>query len=407
LTGGKYLPFLLEYPTVYVRYLLFLAAFFLALPAQGQDADLENLVQGYSIDRAMGDAIDSGLINGGVVFVGDSSGELFLRAYGHLSPAPDSPEIESDTIFDLASLTKVFATAPSVMKLVEEGKVGLHDPLTKWFPEFVGMDKESIEVFHLLTHTSGLADFSLSGCRTLQDVVEKEALLPVLGKPGDTFKYADINFILLGELVRRASGVALDRYALENFFVPLGMADTRFLPADDLRKRCASARSDGNCLLYGTVQDPDARVLGGVAGHAGLFGTAADLSRFCMMVLAGGEYAGTRVLTERTVRQMCSPNFSHGNGVIRGLGWDILSPFSSPRCNRFSLASFGHTGYSGCSVWIDPELDLFVGILVSRNDYRRIGDFNHLRGTISTLAADLFSRPTQRKCRENLAKDIR
>jgi CubicO group peptidase (beta-lactamase class C family) len=185
------------------------------------------------------------------------------------------------------------------------------------------------------------------------------------------------------------------------------MSDTRFSPSEELRKRCASTRIEGNCLLYGTVQDPNARALGGVAGHAGLFGTAADLSRFCKMVLGGGEFAGKRVMTDRTVRQMSSPSFTHGNAVIRGLGWDILSPYSSPRCNRFSCASFGHTGYSGCSIWIDPDLDLFVGILVSRNDYRRIGDFNHLRGTISTLAANLFSKPTQRKCRENLAKDIR
>jgi CubicO group peptidase (beta-lactamase class C family) len=398
---------LLEQPTVYLRFVLILAVLFLSLPAHGQGTDLEDLVQGYSIDQAMGGAIDSGLINGGVVFIGNSSGELFLRAYGHLSPSPDAPKIALDTVFDLASLTKVFATAPSVMKLVEEGRVGLHDPLIKWFPEFVGTDKDTIQVFHLLTHTSGLVDFSCSGCSSVQGVVEKAAHIDVRAKPGERFKYADINFILLGELVRRASGVTLDRYALESFYIPLGMADTRFIPSEDLRKRCAATRSDSNCLLYGTVQDPNARILGGVAGHAGLFSTADDLSRFCMMVLGGGEFAGKRVLAEQTVRQMSSPNFFHGNEVIRGLGWDILSHFSSPRCNRFSCASFGHTAYSGCSIWIDPDLDLFVGILVSRNDYRRIGDFNHLRATISTLAADLFSRPTQRKCRENLAKDIR
>jgi len=392
---------------VFLRLILILAALFLYLPAHGQEADLEDLVLGYSIDRAMGDAIDSGLINGGVVFIGDSSGELFLHSYGHFSPAPDSPDIELDTVFDLASLTKVLATAPSVMKLVEEGRVGLHDPLIIWFPEFIGMGKDTIQVFHLLTHTSGLVDFSFSGCTAVQGVVEKTALLDAQAKPGEKFKYADINFILLGELIRRVSGVELDRYALENFFVPLGMSDTRFSPAEDLRKRCASTRIAGDSLLYGIVQDPNARALGGVAGHAGLFGTAADLSRFCTMVLGGGEFAGKRVMTDRTVRQMSSPSFIHGNAVIRGLGWDILSPYSSPRCNRFSYASFGHTGYSGCSIWIDPGLDLFVGILVSRNDYRRIGDFNHLRGTISTLAANLFSKPTQRKCRENLAKDIR
>jgi CubicO group peptidase (beta-lactamase class C family) len=386
---------------VYVRVVLFLVALLLSHPALGQDADLEDLVRGYSIDRAMGEAIDSGLIYGGVVFVGNRSGDLLLHSYGRISPAPEAPAIHSDTIFDLASLTKVLATTPSVMKLVEEGRVGLHDPLTKWFPEFDGTDNTSIELFHLLTHTSGLADFSLSGCISLQDVVEKAAFLVPRAKPGEVFKYADINFILLGELIRRASGLTLDRYALENFFVPLGMDDTRFNPSLYLRRRCAATRSDGDCLLFGTVQDPNARILGGVAGHAGLFGTAADLSRFCRMILSGGEYAGTRVLAQNTVRQMTAPNHINGTQVIRGLGWDILSYYSSPRCSKFSISSFGHTGYSGCSLWIDPELDLFVGILVSRNDYRRIGDFNRLRGTISSLAAELFAKPTQRKCREN------
>jgi len=384
-----------------------LVVFLFTCPAHADNADLEKLLRGYAVDRTMQDAINSGLINGAVVFIGNSTGELFLNSYGRFSPAPDSPLIQTDTIFDLASLTKVLATAPSVMKLIEEGRVGLHDPLVTWFPEFSGKGKDGIQVIHLLTHTSGFVDFPVSGYRTAQEVVEKAALLDLRTKPGEQFKYVDLNFILLGELVRRASGLALDSYALENFFLPLGMTDTRFNPVDELRKRCAATRGVGDCLLFGTVQDPIARVLGGVAGHAGLFGTASDLSRFCMMMLAGGEYAGNRVMAERTVRQMVSPNFLHGTTVVRGLGWDILSYYSSPRCDKFSAASFGHTGYSGCSIWIDPELDLFVGILVSRRDYRRIADFNRLRCTISTLAADLLSKPTQRKCRENRLQDPR
>jgi CubicO group peptidase (beta-lactamase class C family) len=397
----------LEHPTVSERFLLFLTVLFLALPAHSRDLDLDTLVQGYSIDRAMENAIDSGLINGGVVFVGDSTGQFFLRPYGRLSPALDAPATEVDTVFDLASLTKILATAPSVMKLIEEGRVGLYDPLIKWFPEFAGTDKDTIQVFHLLTHTSGLGDSSLSGCTTLSTVVEKAARLDVLHKPGDRFKYADINFLLLGELVERVSGVALDRYALENFFVPLGMVDTSFIPPAELQRRCASTLIAADCLLYGTVQDHNARALGGVAGHAGLFGTAGDLSRFFQMIVGGGQYAGKRVLAEETVRQMISPNFFHGGKVVRGLGWDILSPYSSPRGDCFSFASFGHTAYSGCSIWIDPDSAVFVGILVSRRDYRRVGDLNRLRGTVSTLAAALFTMPTQRKCRENPGNDVR
>ena len=145
-----------------VRILLFLTVLFLALPADSRDLDLDSLVQGCSIDRAMENAVDSGLINGGVVFVGDSTGQLFLRPYGRISPALDAPATEVATVFDLASLTKILATAPSVMKLIEEGRVGLYDPLIKWFPEFAGTDKDTIQVFHLLTHTSGLGDSSLS-----------------------------------------------------------------------------------------------------------------------------------------------------------------------------------------------------------------------------------------------------
>jgi CubicO group peptidase (beta-lactamase class C family) len=378
-----------------------LAVLLLSLPAFGEEEGLESLVRSDVIDCAVREALESGLINGAVVFVGDSSNDLFLRAYGSLSPSPDAPLTEVDTIFDLASLTKVFATAPSVMKLVEDGRLGLYDPVAKWFPEFAGKGKDSLLIFHLLTHTSGLVDFSLSGCTTMQEVVERAAGLELRSLPGDRFKYADINFILLGELVGRVSGVPLIRYAADNFFAPLGMIDTRFNPPEEVRSRCAATRIEGDCLLYGAVQDPNARILGGAAGHAGLFGTAADLSRFCRMILRGGELDGKRLLAERTIRRMTSPNFFHDGKVVRGLGWDIASPYSSPRGKLFSCASFGHTGYSGCSVWIDPDSNLFVGILVSRRDYRKNGALNRLRGTVSTLAAALFFNPTHRKCREN------
>lgn len=391
-----------------LRYLLVLAVLLLSLPAFGQDGEeLGNPVRGDAIDCVVREAIASGLINGAVVFVGNSSDALFLHSYGSLSPSVNAPNTEADTIFDLASLTKVLATAPSVMKLVEEERVGLYDPVTKWFPEFVGKDKDNLLIFHLLTHTSGLVDFPLAEGTTMQQVVARASLLDLRARPGDRFKYADINFILLGELVGRVAGVPLDRYAAENFFAPLGMIDTRFNPPEEVRSRCAATRIEEDCLLYGAVQDPNARMLGGVAGHAGLFGTATDLSRFCRMILRGGELGGKRLLAERTVRRMASPNFFHDGKVVRGLGWDIVSPYSSPRGKLFSCASFGHTGYSGCSLWIDPDSDLFVGILVSRRDYRKNGDLNRLRGTVSTLAATLFFKPTHRKCRENSAEETR
>lgn len=405
---GSALHFLLENPKVPTCCVVVLAVFLLAVPAMALDGVPDALPEGSSaLGRVMEDAVDSGLLTGAVVLVGDGSRDLFLRSYGFLSPEPGAPKARIDTVFDLASLTKVLATAPSVMKLVESGRLGLHDPLIKWFPEFAGSDKDGIEVFHLLTHSSGLVDFSLRECGTMAEVLEKAATLPVREGAGERFKYADINFILLGELVGRVSGKQLDSFARDTFFVPLGMSSTLYNPPEELRAKCAATRIEADNFLNGTVQDPNARALGGVAGHAGLFATAADLSRFCRMVLAGGMSAGKRVLAEETVRTMIAPNFFQGGKVVRGLGWDLVSPYSSPRGSRFPCTSFGHTGYSGCSIWIDPESGLFVCILAARRDYRRTGEFRRLRGAVSDLAAAVFAKPTQRKCRENLENDNR
>jgi CubicO group peptidase (beta-lactamase class C family) len=217
--------------------------------------------------------------------------------------------------------------------------------------------------------------------------VEGCAARPLKGGIGSSFSYADINFILLGELVRRASGSALDQYALERFYIPLGMADTFFSPPPALKSRLSATVLPDGSLISGEPQDNHARQLGGVAGHAGLFSTAADLARFCRMLMNGGELNGRRVLAERTVNQMTVPRYLRGGKVVRGLGWDIASPYSSPRGHGFSEYSFGHTGYSGTSIWIDPEQDLFVVLLTARIDYRRTGEFNRLRRDLSTIAA--------------------
>lgn len=378
------------------------------IPAQAEEDPLEELVHADTIDCVMNSAISSGLIYGGVVLVGSSKEDLFVRPFGRASGDAAASPVTSDTIFDVASLTKVFATAPSVMRLADDGRLDLLDPLTKWFPEFRGTGKDDLLVLHLLTHTSGLADFALPATRPLPGGVDAVASRELKHRPGSSFRYADINFILLGELVRRASGEEVDRYASTRFYGPLHMSDTAFRPNEELRWRCAATLNGGGCFLYGTVQDPNARLLGGVAGHAGLFSTAADLSRFCRMLLRAGELDGSRVLSESAVRQMVSPFSFQGGGIVRGIGWDMVSPYASPKGNGFSGSSFGHTGYSGCSVWVDPELDLYVILLTSRRDYRRVREFNRLRGSISTLAAEHF-RPekNRRQCREKAGKEVR
>ena len=339
------------------------------------------------IDFLLEHAASQGLIAGGVVLIGTRSGTFFERAYGRMSSDPAAPPMRTDTIFDVASLTKVVATTAAIMKLAEEGKLRLVDPIALWFPEFGGEDKKELLVMHLLTHSSGIKDFPLALPDPLRKAVEEGAARPLKGGIGSSFCYADINFILLGELVRRASGSTLDRYVLERFYLPLGMADTCFTPPPAIKTRLSATVLPDGSLLTGAPQDYQARQLGGVAGHAGLFSTAADLARFCRMLMNGGELDGRRVIAERTVTQMTVPRYVQGGKVVRGLGWDIASPYSSPRGRGFSEYSFGHTGYSGTSIWIDPEQDLFVVLLTARIDFRRTGEFNRLRRDLSTIAA--------------------
>jgi CubicO group peptidase (beta-lactamase class C family) len=265
--------------------------------------------------------------------------------------------------------------------------------VVKWFPELAGKNRDDLLVMNLLTHTSGLDDFPLSPASPLQSAIAGAASQKLKGEIGSRFNYADINFILLGELVRRVSGTTLDIYAANNIFKPIGMEDTSFKPDPVKVLRCAATVGDGKTCFVGVPQDNTARQLGGVAGHAGLFSTVRDLAGFCRMVLDEGELSGRRILSQRAVRQMTAPYFSRGGQVVRGLGWDRASPYSSPRGSGFSEVSFGHTGYSGSSLWIDPDTDLFVVFLTSRLEYRKTREFSQLRSALSTIAADLFAEP--------------
>ena len=360
---------------------LFLAV---ALPALGADTA--------GIDMLVADAIGHNLIAGAVVLVGCRDKVLFEQAYGRVAGAPEARAMTLDTLFDLASLTKVIATTPAILKLAEEKRLSLLDPVVKWFPEFVGRGKDQVLVLNLLTHTSGLDDIPLSDLNPLKSAIEGAALQKLKGEVGSRFRYADLNFILLAELSRRATGTGLDLYTQASFYRPLGMADTSFNPRD--KGRCSATLVEDH-VLTGEVQDNLARQLGGVAGHAGLFSTAGDLARFCRMMLSGGTLDGKKVLAQRSVDQMTAPYFSRGGDVVRGLGWDIASPYSSPRGLGFSRSSFGHTGYSGSSIWIDPASDTFVVLLTARLDYKNVHDFSRFRSELSTLASFIFAVPPQ------------
>ncbi|MHB8058089.1 MAG: serine hydrolase domain-containing protein [Desulfuromonadaceae bacterium] len=342
-----------------------------------------------AIDMLMDLAISNNLIAGGVVVIGNHAGILSSSARGRLSGRPDAPQLDQQTIFDIASLTKVVATTPAVMKLIDGGHITLLDTLGHWFPEFKDSKHKNVNIINLMTHTSGLTDFEISADQAMKAAIDRAAAENSRLEPGNSFKYADINFILLGELVYRVSGKPLDIYCREELFMPLQTPETMFLPTVNLADRIAPTLG----IESGTVQDRNARRLGSVAGHAGLFSSAQDLARFARLMLDRGTLDGRKILSERAVKLMTSPFISRNGTVARGLGWDIDSPYSAPKGRLFSEASFGHTGYSGSSIWIDPKQDLFVIMLTNRLDYRNVRQFNQLRSDISTIAVAEFRKP--------------
>ena len=372
------------------------AAVMIGLPsvARGGSDTLGDAGRESVLEFMLQQAISQGLISGAVVVVGDHRGIIYEQAVGVSGFNADAPPLTTSAVFDVASLTKVFATTPAIVKLMDEGKLSLLDPVSRWFAEFDGSE---ITILSLLTHTSGLQDVGLDRVMPMQSAIERAALQAGRVEVGSRFRYADINFILLGELVRRVTGQSLDHYTRQAFFEPLGMQTAGFLPP---RNSFYAPTLASGTTLSGVVQDENARMLGGVAGHAGLFSSVHDLARFAGMLLSGGQLNGTRVLSARAVEQMTAPYFYRNGQVIRGLGWDRVSPFSAPKGTIFSEFSYGHTGYSGTSVWIDPDANLYVLLLTTRLDYQRLRTFNKLRSDISTLAAALFAGQHRRIGRE-------
>ena len=342
------------------------------------------------LDRAVEQAIQEGRIPGAVLLIGHKGQIVHRKAYGKRALAPTPEAMTVDTIFDLASLTKVLATTPSLMKLFEAGKFRLNDRVTQYLPEFMG-GKSQITLRNLFTHFSGLpADLELkppwSGYET---GIRKAMTESTNGPPNVQFLYSDINFILLGELVDRLSGQMLDDYAREHIFLPLGMRETMFQPPASLISRIAPTERDGanGAPLRGVVHDETARYMGGVAGHAGLFSTADDLARFCEMMLRKGELDGTRLFSALTVEKFTTPESPADQPILRGLGWDIDSPLSGNRGDLFPIGSYGHTGFTGTSIWIDPVSDTYVILLANSVHPFRRPAITGLRGEVATIAA--------------------
>jgi uncharacterized protein YbbC (DUF1343 family)/CubicO group peptidase (beta-lactamase class C family) len=347
---------------------------------------------------------------GAVILVGRGDAIVYHKPFGQRAVRPTPEPMTEDTIFDLASLTKVVATTTSVMKLVEEGRIRLTDPVAQFIPEFGRYGKGAITVRQLLTHTSGLRpDLELEvEFHGAEEAIRRASEEVPASPPGERFVYSDINFFLLGDIVRRVSGERLDRYAAAQLFDPLGMKETRFLPPESWRARIAPTEACATLawpcpsmapgtpaipFLRGVVHDPTARRMDGVAGHAGLFSTAADLSRFCRMLLAGGRLGAARILSPATVARMTSPSTPAEMRDVRGLGWDIDSSYSSNRGELFPIGSFGHTGFTGTSLWLDPGTKSYVIFLSNRVHPDGKGDVTALRGKVATIAAAALLSP--------------
>ncbi len=314
----------------------------------------------------------------------------YHRAFGKRALIPEKEEMTEDTIFDAASMTKVLATAPSVMLLWERGLLRLDEPVGTYIPEFRSRGKESITVRHLLTHTSGLhpglgRNPDWSGYETAIRMACDE-------KPthsaGTLFRYSDINFIVLGELVQRVSKRKLNEFAEREIFEPLKMSDTGYLPPLSKGERIAPTERVDGIVLRGKVHDPTALRMGGVAGHAGVFTTTADVARFARMVLNKGRLDGVQVLKPETIQMMTTVQSPTEVSARRGLGWDIDSDYSRPRGDLFPIGSFGHTGFTGVCLWIDPFSKSFWMLFANRVHPDRSGNILPLQRKLATLAAE-------------------
>ena len=352
------------------------------------------------IDDLVEEAIREKRLPGAVILIGQNERILYRKAFGHRALVPDLEPMTVDTVFDLASLTKVVATTTSIMQLVEAGRVSLEDPVTVYIPPFKRHGKSGITVRQLLTHMSGLrSGINPSGHwkgyrAAIEQVVSDVPVTP----PGERIVYSDVNFILLGEIVQRVSGMPLDQFAQEHVFKPLGMHDSmyhpgpkmqpRIAPTDRCRKSTRPCGGPDDTMLRGLVHDPSARRMGGSPGHAGLFSTADDLSIFCRMLLGGGASGPTQILSPATLAAMMSPSTPLYKGNLRGLGWSLDTTCDEGRGKRSSLP-IDHSGFTGTKLWLDIESGLYIVFLSNRLHPDGKGDVFDLREQIITIAVSV------------------
>ncbi len=335
--------------------------------------------------------IAAGNTPGAVILVGNQGRVVYKKGFGLRTSVPHPQPMTTDTVFDLASMTKVVATTTAVMQLVDAGRLRLDDPAAKYWPEFAANGKGGITIRQLMMHTSGLrAEVnSHGGWSGYEGAMAAIAGDRPIHPPGTAFHYSDANFISLGIIVHRVSGQPLDVYCAKHIFGPMGLKDTSFRPRQALQLRIAPC--DIRC---GQVQDPTAYRMGGVAGNAGVFATADDLAVFAQMILDGGQCRGRRILSPEAVAAMTKGQGVPGSSTRRGLGWDIRSPYSRIFNASFPAGSFGHTGYTGTSIWIEPRSKTYLIILTNRLYPNGRGQVKALRAkTAAAVAAALPMGP--------------
>jgi uncharacterized protein YbbC (DUF1343 family)/CubicO group peptidase (beta-lactamase class C family) len=376
------------------------------------------------MDAVIAEEIANKKLPGAVVLVGRKGRVVWRKAYGARTLEPVREDLAPDKSVDLPRLTKVVESPTRNKFVVVRGKMRLSDPLSLHLPELKGDGRDRITIEQLLTHVSGYApDFDLRERWTGYDEAIKRLVKePLRNPPGSRFIYSDIGFIALGEVVARVSGMPLDQFAQKNIFGPLGMQNTGFRPSPALRARIAptekrrgqlsylgdtgiNAGAEGEVWLRGEVHDPTSYRMNGVAGHAGLFSTANDLAIYCQMILNGGAYRGVRILAPLTIAEMTRPRVVASNGATRGLGWDMNTTFSTNRGDLFPLGSFGHTGFTGTSMWMDPASQMFVVFLSNRVHPDGKGDVGPLRGRVASIvAASITDTATVERAREQVGK---
>lgn len=344
-----------------------------------------NLKKLEGIKEIVEESIEQKKIPGAVVLVLNQGKIVYKQAFGNKSLYPSTEPMTTDTIFDLASLTKPIATGTSIFKLVEAGKLRLSDKAKLHLPELTEPAWETITLEHLLTHTSGLPAGNASSDykEGITQSIKKINNLKLLAPPGERFTYSDIGFIMLGEIVQRTSGRLLDQFSRDEIFLPLGMKETGYNPSETLKPRIAPTQKEKEIMLRGVVHDPRARLLNGIAGHAGLFSTVDDLALYCAMIL---NPSNSKVLSHASIRTMTQAR-AVPNGW-RTFGWDCDTAFSSNRGELFPKGStFGHTGFTGTSIWFDPASQTAVIFLSNRVHPEGKGDATPVRNKVATIVA--------------------